>query len=173
MKMNWYAVFVLAVVVFCVYAEEATNLSGVPQYAADDPNNPDNIYVNSFEHHDWLDIMYKLKGHNEDIWVVLLYIDEDHHKTERDRLKQLVFKSDNPVIAAHAADPTKPGVNFAEANISQSSYKNINIKLPANADADDYPMILVMRKQKGTMVYGPAAAKKASSIVAKLAEPET
>ena len=117
----------------------------------------DSIYLHSFEHYDYLDILYKLKGHNEDTWVVLFYIDEDHHKDERDRVKKLIFK-DNPDL------------KFAEANISKPNYSPIRqaIRFPQHATEKDFPMILIMKNQIGQMVYGPGVVRKAADVVADL-----
>ena len=121
----------------------------------------DQIVLHSFEHFDYLDILYKLKGHNNDTWVVLFYISEDHNKEERDRLKKLIFK----------ANPT---FKYAEANISKSNYSPIKqvIKFPTNAGEKDFPMVLVMKGQVGQMVYGPGVARKAADVIADMKEKE-
>ena len=121
----------------------------------------DKIVLHSFEHFDYLDILYKLKGHNNDTWVVLFYISEDHHKEQRDRLKKLIFK-DNPTF------------KYAEANISKPNYSPIKkvIKFPANAGEKDFPMILVMKQQVGQMVYGPGVARKAADVLVAMKEKE-
>ena len=115
------------------------------------------ISLNSCEHFDYLDSLYKLKGHNSVTWVGLFFIDEDHHKEERDRLKKLVFR-ENPTF------------KYAEANISKSNYAPIKqaIRFPQNATARDYPMVLIMKNQVGQMVYGPGVARKAADVVADM-----
>ena len=121
----------------------------------------DSIYLHSFEHYDYLDILYKLKGHNTDTWIVLFYIDEDHHKESRDRVKKLIFK-DNPDF------------KYAEANISKPNYAPIRqaIRFPQHATADDFPMILIMKNQVGQMVYGPGVAKKAADVIEEMKKKE-
>ena len=114
----------------------------------------DLIVLHSFEHFDYLDILYKLKGHNADTWICLFYKDEDHHKEHRDNIKRLIFK-DNPTF------------KYVEANISKPNYSPITqaIRFPQNAKNEDYPMILIMKNQVGQMVYGPGVARKARDIV--------
>ncbi|CAI2381903.1 unnamed protein product [Moneuplotes crassus] len=119
------------------------------------------IHLHSFEHFDYLDILYKLMGHNSDTWICLFYIDEDHHKTERDRVKKLIFK-DNPEL------------KYCEANISEPQYAPLRnvIRFPQHASADEFPMILILKNKEGKMVYGTAVAKKAADIIKKMKEAE-
>mmetsp|Transcript_16720 Transcript_16720/g.14635 ORF Transcript_16720/g.14635 Transcript_16720/m.14635 type:complete len:166 (+) Transcript_16720:13-510(+) len=121
----------------------------------------DSIVLHSFEHFDYLDILYKLKGHNSDTWIVLFYIDEDHHKEERDRVKKLIFKEN-------------PDFQYAEANISKPNYAPIRqaIRFPQHATSSDFPMVLIMKSQVGQMVYGPGVARKAADVVADMKEKE-
>ena len=119
------------------------------------------IHLHSFEHFDYLDILYKLLGHNSDTWVCLFYIDEDHHKEQRDRIKKLIFK-DNPEL------------KYIEANISKPQYAPIRnvIRFPQHASPDDFPMILVMKNKNGEMVYGSGVARKAADIIAAMKKKE-
>ena len=151
--MKYLAVLLLIAMIGLTYAQTATDK---PKYT-NEADELDDIYLHSFEHFDYLDILYKLKGHNADTWVVLFYIDEDHHKEERDRIKKLIFK-DNPTF------------KYAEANISKPNYAPIRqaIRFPQNAKAEDFPMILIMKEQVGQMVYGPGVAKKAADVIADL-----
>jgi hypothetical protein len=156
MKMNSALSLLVVVLLFAVSlaADPPANQPPVPANEADELAQ---ISLNSFEHFDYLDILYKLKGHNSDTWVVLFFIDEDHHKEERDRLKKLVFR-ENPTF------------KYAEANISKSNYAPIKqaIRFPQNATARDYPMVLIMKNQIGQMVYGPGVARKAADVVAEM-----
>ena len=112
------------------------------------------IKLRSFEHYDYLDILYKLKGHNEDTYILFFYVDEDHHKEHRDNIKRLIFK-DNPDFV------------YVEANVSKPNYAPIKkaIRFPQNTKKSDFPMIMVMKKEVGKMAYGPGVAKKAADIV--------
>jgi hypothetical protein len=116
----------------------------------------DNIVLHSFEHFDYLDILFKLKGHNSDTWIVLFYKDEDHHKEQRDAVKRLIF-----------GDEKNKNFRYAEANISQPNYAPITqaIRFPQHATEADFPMILIMKDQVGQMVFGPGVARKAADIV--------
>jgi hypothetical protein len=156
---------IIALLLICTYI--------FPAFAAEpakDPNAPpkseaeelEGIVLHSFEHFDYLDILYKLKGHDKDVtWIVLFYIDEDHHKDERDRIKKLIFKD-------------HPDFKYAEANISKPNYAPIRkvIKFPTNANERDFPMILVMKNEIGQMAYGPGVARKAADIVDALIKKE-
>ena len=124
-----------------------------PQYTNEADELAD-IHLHSFEHYDYLDILYKLMGHNSDTWISLFYIDEDHHKEERDRVKKLIFK-DNPDF------------KYVEADISKPSYSPIRnaIRFPQHATAEDFPMILILKDKVGQMVYGPGVARKAADII--------
>ena len=154
--MKFFAILLLLVIIGAIHARPAAPV--VYQNEADEL---DGIYLHSFEHFDYLDILYKLKGHNSDTWVVLFYISEDHHKEERDRIKKLIFKYN-------------PNFKYAEANISLPNYAPIRqaIRFPQNARAEDFPMILVMKEQVGQMVYGPGVARKAADVIAELSAVE-
>ena len=143
----------VALLVCWAHAEDAPNKKEeeAPKNEADAL---DKIVLHSFQHFDYLDILYKLKGHNAETWICLFYIDEDHHKNQRDDIKRLIFK-DNPTF------------KYIEANVSKANYAPITqvIRFPQNANEADYPMILIMKNQVGQMVYGPGVAKKARDIV--------
>ena len=151
--MKYLAVLLFIAIIGFSYAADA---GAQPKYT-NEADELDDIYLHSFEHFDYLDILYKLKGHNADTWAVLFYIEEDHHKEERDRIKKLIFK-DNPTF------------KFAEANISKPNYAPIRqaIRFPQNAKAEDFPMILIMKEQVGQMVYGPGVTKKAADVIADI-----
>ena len=159
MKMNSsMVIFCLAVLCFASYinvamAQDTSTTATVNSNEADEL---DKIMLHSFEHFDYLDILYRLKGHNSDTWIVLFYIDEDHHKDTRDRLKELVFK-------AH------PDFRFAEVNISNPNYSPIKqaIRFPQNAGPEDYPMVLLMKNQMGHMIYGPGVAQRTADLIAE------
>ena len=121
----------------------------------------DTIHLHSFEHFDYLDVLYKLIGHNSDTWIVLFYIEEDHHKEERDRIKKLIFK-DNPEL------------KYIEANISEPQYAPIRnvINFPQHAAAGEFPMVLIMKNKVGKMIYGPAVARRAADEVAEMKRKE-
>ena len=119
----------------------------------------DDIILHSFEHFDYLDILFKLKGHNSNTWIVLFYMDEDHHKSHRDDVKRLIFGT--------LSDEEKETFRYAEANISKPNYSPITqaIRFPQHATEQDFPMILIMRDQVGEMVYGPGVARKAADVI--------
>ena len=146
-------VLLLALIAFTTFA----NAQEDKKKFTNEADELDSIYLHSFEHFDYLDILYKLKGQNEDTWIVLFYIDEDHHKEERDRIKKLIFK-DNP------------DYKYAEANISKPTYSPIRqaIRFPQHATAEDFPMILIMKNEVGQMVYGPGVSRKAADVVEDL-----
>ena len=152
-------IFLLAILLFVSFINIVNAQNDEQNKKTGDELN--DIVLHSFEHFDYLDILYKLKGHNSDMWIVLFYIDEDHHKDTRDRLKKLIFE-DNPDF------------RYAEANISKPNYKPIKqaIRFPQNAGPDDFPMVLIMKNQVGKMAYGPGVARKAADIVAELKQRE-
>ena len=119
----------------------------------------DDIILHSFEHFDYLDILFKLKGHNSNTWIVMFYKDEDHHKTHRDDVKRLIFGA--------LTDEEKETFRYAEANISKPNYSPITqaIRFPQHATEKDFPMILIMKDQVGEMVYGPGVARKAADVL--------
>ena len=123
------------VVVFALalLANLALTATPPPTVMMNEADELDLIKLHSFEHFDYLDILYKLKGHNSDTWIVFFYITEDHHKEERDRLKKLIFK-------------TNPDFKYAEVNVSKPNYAPIKqvIRFPQNASAEDFPMILTI-----------------------------
>ena len=150
----------LAVICFSIFANAQSNNPGKP-IMINEQDEIDKVILHSFEHFDYLDILYKLKGHNDDTWIVLFYVDEDHHKYERDRVKALIFK-DNPTF------------KYAEVNISEPNYAPIKqaIKFPQNTNERDFPMVLIMKNQKGKMAYGPGAPKMAADIIADMKKEE-
>ena len=157
--MNSYLVMVLCIVMcIATIARAQKDAAGAqPPKPTNEADELDQIILHSFEHYDYLDILYKLKGHNSDTWIVLFYIDEDHHKEERDRLKKLIFKEN-------------PDFKFAEVNISKDNYSPIRqaIRFPQNANERDFPMVLIMKNQIGQMVYGPGVSRKAADVVVEL-----
>ena len=119
----------------------------------------DGIVLHSFEHFDFLDILFKLKGHNNYTWVVLFYVDGDHHKTYRDDIKRLIF--------GQLSEEEQDSYRYAEANISRPNYSPISqaIRFPQHLTADSFPMILIMKNEVGQMIYGRGAARLAADII--------
>ena len=148
--------YIIALVVLIAFVRVSDQAPEGARVLTNEADILDQTILHSFEHFDYLDILFKLKGHNSDTWVVLFYKSEDHHKEERDAVKRLIF-----------ADAGNVNFKYAEANISKPNYAPITqaIRFPQHATEADFPMILVMKDQVGKMVYGPGVARKAADII--------
>ena len=140
-----HAVMVLAMLcLFSIARVQAQdeNAQAPPPTPRNEADELDDIYLHSFDHKDYLDILYRLMGNNQDTWIVLFYKDGDHHKGQRDRIKQLIFKDHRDF-------------KYAEANLSKPEYSPITqaIRLPQNAKPSDFPMILVMKNREGHVIH--------------------